>query len=509
MRIAVVGAGASAVCLLTALADKEVAGANVTVFDPAEHPWRGRPYREDGPEIRVNAPPREMTVRKGEPDHFTAWTKHEATSAQLAEWTDPFTGDLFPTREFYGRYLAASAAEAADRLRRIGGEVVMRRDAVVSATRTPNQIVLQTGKGLHLGFDYGVLAPGVGTPSDHYRLSGEAGFIADPYPVVRRLRGLDPELAVAVLGSGLTAVDTVTALRAQGHRGPVSLVSRHGVLPAVRQKYGPHDLKYFTVDYLRKRAADRERLTIEELTELMRRELEAAGADLSGLGDEFASVAAESPSERLRRQLSLVDSTDPGLRILQQAVPETGPDLWPHLPEKDKESVVGVHHRTLMSLCCPMVPGHAAALVEMVNGGQLSIVRGVLDVRPADGGFTVEAEGLSFTADVVVNAVSAPRHRIPALAAPLVESLLKAGTARSHAYGGLAIEATSSRVEGPDGPDWRLYVLGDLAAGSLFFTFGVPSLVDRAVDIAEAIDCHSAHDRSARPAAPPIARTAT
>ncbi|MGH3865020.1 MAG: hypothetical protein ACRDQ4_02590 [Pseudonocardiaceae bacterium] len=35
--------------------------------------------------------------------------------------------------------------------------------------------------------------------------------------------------------------------------------------------------------------------------------------------------------------------------------------------------------------------------------------------------------------------------------------------------------------------DQRLYALGDLASGSLFFTFDLPSLVDRAYDIPELI----------------------
>lgn len=36
-------------------------------------------------------------------------------------------------------------------------------------------------------------------------------------------------------------------------------------------------------------------------------------------------------------------------------------------------------------------------------------------------------------------------------------------------------------------PQDQLYALGDPGAGSLFFTFGIESLVDRAVDIARSL----------------------
>ncbi|WP_242419832.1 FAD/NAD(P)-binding protein, partial [Frankia sp. CpI1-P] len=65
-RIGVIGGGASAVCLLDALAQQQdlPAGA-LTVFDGGRHLWRGRPYQPDLDAMRVNAIPQDMSVRAG------------------------------------------------------------------------------------------------------------------------------------------------------------------------------------------------------------------------------------------------------------------------------------------------------------------------------------------------------------------------------------------------------------------------------------------------------------
>ncbi|KAG1391318.1 hypothetical protein G6F59_014929 [Rhizopus arrhizus] len=48
------------------------------------------------------------------------------------------------------------------------------------------------------------------------------------YDGVRTLAG---EQAVAIVGSGLSMADTVLALVAAGHSGPLHVISRHGLLP--------------------------------------------------------------------------------------------------------------------------------------------------------------------------------------------------------------------------------------------------------------------------------------
>ncbi|MEU7051463.1 FAD/NAD(P)-binding protein [Streptomyces eurythermus] len=488
-RIGIIGGGASAVCLLDALSRHDEVPQSVTVFDPSPHLWRGRAYQPDATVLRVNAPPEDMTVRAGDPAHFTRWlrTRTKMLGAQT-DHVDARSGISFPPRAVYGDYLEQCARSSLGRLAALGSRIRLVREAVTDLVREDGALLARTAGRDAFALDHVVLCVGTGTPADPHGLSGAPGFVADPYPVVRQLAGIGERDRVVVLGSGLTAVDVVLSLTAAGHTGEVVLASRRGVLPGVRQRPVEHELRYFTAERFRAMAARGERLPLDDAVALMRTELSAAGSRFDAVVREIGGSGTEEPLARLRRQLDLVNDPDPGLRILQRAVPDTGPEVWPLLPEQDKTRLLRDHYRTIMSLCCPMPPASAATLLEQVDSGRLGVLRGVERISPGPaGGFRVHGPDGVRHADVVVNAVSPPAHRVPPAAAALVDALTGRGLASRHPRGGISVARATSGLLTGGGTDRRVYALGDLAAGSLFFTFGVPSLVDRAVDIADAI----------------------
>ncbi|HEY8533389.1 MAG TPA: FAD/NAD(P)-binding protein [Micromonospora sp.] len=486
MEIGVVGGGASAVCFIDALTRTDLRDGGLTVYEPSPYLWRGRPFQPDLESVRVNAPPIEMSVRADEPDHFERWLGAQPKVVD----PDPFNGALFPTRAQYGEYLVESAEAAIAELRRRGWRVEIVRSPVTAVRPARDRLALRTAHGRCHVVDYGVLCIGGGRPQDAYRLAGTRGFVADPYPLRLTLAGIDPAAPVAVIGCGLTAVDVVLGLIWQGHTGPIRMVSRSGVLPGVRQRPITYELRHFTPDVLRRWAATRDRVSLAELVSLMRRELAEAGpAAEAEVRRELAAVATEPPLERLRRHLSEVNSSAIGMRILQRAVPDTGPDVWPLLSHQEQEHILRHHYRTLMSLCCPMPPESAATLVTLMESGQLTVHSGLTSVTPRPrGGFDVTVGDTTFAATYVVNAASAEAHRIPPMAQSLVRCLESEGIAARHPRGGLRLERATSRLVPPHGrAHFQLFGIGDIAAGELFFTFGVPSLVDRAVDVATAI----------------------
>jgi len=489
LRIGVVGGGASAVCLLDALAQRDVVPTAIVLFEPSQHLWRGRAYQPDATTVRVNAPPDDMSVRFGDVGHFESWVRaRQLLLGPVADHIDPRSGARFVPRAMYGDYLEQSARAALVRLVGRGCQVELVREVVTAADRTDDGVALTTPRGDRYEVDYAVLCVGGGRPTDLFGLAGAPGFVPDPYPVARGLSGVPRDQDVAVIGCGLTAVDVVLALAAGGHRGGIRLLSRRGVLPAVRQRPIDYELRHFTPTRFRAMAARGETCTLDDVIAVMRTELADSGVRLEDVVRELDATGAEEPVGRLRRQLLSVHDSWLGLRILQRAVPDTGPDVWPLLPEHEKNVLLQSHYRTIMSICCPMPPSSATTLLSLVDSGQLEVVRGLEAVTPvAGGGFEVVAEGVARSADVVVNAVNAPTHRIPPRAEPLISSLVGQDVARRHPRGGLHVERATSRLTVDNRPDHRLYALGDLAAGSLFFTFGVPSLVDRAYDIAGAV----------------------
>ncbi|MER6424957.1 FAD/NAD(P)-binding protein [Streptomyces sp. NPDC001137] len=506
ISIGVVGGGAAAVCLIDTLARSGGDPGTLTLFEPSPHLWRGRAYQVDTETLRVNATPDDMSVRAGDLGHFERWLQTRDRVTGVSQGIDRLSGARFAPRPVYGDYLEESAYAALGELRRSGWRVDIIGEAVTSAARLPNQVRLSTGRQSQT-FDYVVLCVGGDSPKDVYGLAGTPGFVGDPYPLSGTLADIGETEHVAVIGSGLTAIDIVLSLAARGHQGPISLLSRRGVLPGVRQRPVRFELRHLTPERIGTAAAGRRELAIEDVAAVLRAEFRDAGADLDAVVQEIIRVDLEDPVDRLRRQIDEVDSPQLGLRILQRAVPETGPDVWPLLREEDKIQVLRAHYRTIMSLCCPMPPSSAAVLLDLVEAGQLEMFSGLLDITPAqEGGFEVlAADGTELRADRVISAVNASEGRIPTSALSLVTSLIRARAASRHPHGGLQLARASSRLTSNGRPDPRLYGLGNIAAGALFFTFGIPSLVDRSQDIVGAILEHAATVNAALGESAPIA----
>ncbi|MFF0204642.1 FAD/NAD(P)-binding protein [Streptomyces sp. NPDC005017] len=492
VELAVIGGGAAAVCLLDALAEAETPAGRINVFEPTPHLWRGRPYQHDDEVVRLNSPVGDMSVRHSDPLHFERWlAARDRADGVTGGQVDPYSGVRFVPRTVYGTYLEHSARRSMRDLAAQGGQVNVVRERVVgTGPALHGGAVLVTDRGRRLSADYVVLCVGRGAPQDTYQLNGAAGFVPDPYPVSKALVGIGPQDAVGVIGSGLTAVDAVLALAAVGHRGPISLLSRQGVLPAVRQRPVSHRLRHFTAERFRGGGARRS-VGLATAARVLGRELAQVGEDLRVLTAEIAALGREDPTARLRRQLDEVDSGSLALRIAQSAVPEAGPGLWSLLADEQKAELLRSHYRTIHALCCPMAPASAATLLGLMDSGQLRIVEGLRRISPSPGGgFAADTDTRRLYVDHVVNAVNAPVDRLPPAARPLIDELVTAGVAARNPFGGLSVERESSRLVVKGEPNPHFHVLGDLAFGTFFFTFGIPAMVNRAQEIAASLRDH-------------------
>ncbi|SCG53379.1 Uncharacterized NAD(P)/FAD-binding protein YdhS [Micromonospora echinaurantiaca] len=480
MEIGIVGAGASTVGLLDALARFARGPGALTILEPSPHLWRGRAFAPDLESVLVNTPPMIMSANHGDPGHYGRWLADRAAS-----YLDRRLGQPIVPRGVYGSYLEQTAESALASLRRTGWRADVVRERVVGVLPS-DRPTLVTHTGRRHMVDVAVLAVGCGTPQDHYGLSGSLGFVRDPYPLATTLADVAPERDVAVVGSGLTAVDIVVSLAARGHTGRISLLSRSGVLPAVWQRPARVAMNQLTTDRLTALAREHDALTLDHLWSLLDAEL---GPDLTELTEEVRATNSEDPIERLRRHLSLIDSPGMGRRLLQQAVHVVGPHAWRLLRQTDRDVLRGRHFRAIASLSSPTVPGNAATMLELLETGQLAVIPGVRKIEPGDGGFRVFTDGSVRSADVVINAINPPPHSIPESAHALIASMLTAGTAELHPDGGLNVEPTTGRLVASGHVDPHWYAVGDLAGGGSFITTSIPGLVARAEATARAIVC--------------------
>ncbi|MEV0252716.1 FAD/NAD(P)-binding protein [Streptomyces sp. NPDC050732] len=467
MDIAIVGGGAAAVGLLDALATapdpvSPDGPGTITVFEPSTNLWRGRPYGPDLDSVLVNAPPAIMSVRHHDMDHYASWLGERATD-HMDELLDR---PLVP-RALYGEYLTHTAEKAVAALAERGWSVhvvparVIGAALVTGADRTGAHLVLRTDDGQAHVATRVALCVGAGSPPDLYGLAGTPGFVADPYPLAGTLDRIPAGSEVAVIGSGLTAVDVVVSLAARGHRGPITLLSRTGVLPYVWQRPVDRRPLHLTAERVAALHAANGTVTLDDLVELLRRELADSGEDFDALAAELLGTVTADPARRLRQQLAAVDDPRIGRRMLQEAAHTVGPCAWRLLPEPDRARLRR-HLRTVTALASPMVPVNASVLMRLLDSGQLTVASGVQRIERVDGRY-------------IINAVNPPPQAIPATARHLVDSLVATGLATPHPAGGLV----------PADP--RVHVVGDLAGGGPFITSGIPGIAAQSSRTAHAL----------------------
>lgn len=211
----------------------------VLVIEPRAELGRGEAYSavELGHTLNGNAA--RMSVDPDNADDLTHWlTEHIAAGGwpESDEQHVPVS-ELFPPRGLFGVYVQQRLAEAQAVGALKGARVEHVRAEVVDLETLSDSVRLSLSDGQQLQGAYAVLATGMfpAARTPQTESSGLNAAALDPWDVAA-MRQLDPQSTVLIIGSGLTMVDAVVSLEQAGHRGPIEVFSRHGLLPHVRRQ---------------------------------------------------------------------------------------------------------------------------------------------------------------------------------------------------------------------------------------------------------------------------------
>ncbi len=206
-KIAVIGGGASAALFLAALKDGPF---SVDVYDRNGRFARGIAYSTTNNAHLLNVRAGNMSGLQDNKPHFAQWAAAFGYGA-----------DDFAPRLLYGRYLDELWADAAARI-----TVNKITEDVTSSTRTDGGYRIN-------GCDYDdvILATGNVVPLGPRVQGTVEGYHTDPWHLTKdHIAGAQH---VALIGTGLTAVDAVLTLDALGYDGQITMISRRTLLPAV------------------------------------------------------------------------------------------------------------------------------------------------------------------------------------------------------------------------------------------------------------------------------------
>lgn len=223
-HVAVIGGGASGTLSAIQLLQRKLP-IIIHVFNDEYELGRGMAYSPISSQLVLNVPARNMSAFPDLPAHFTEWLQQRYGGC--------FTSDSFVPRFIYGDYLRetlrAAAKSSAGCLR-------------VYDCRIKTLLPQRGGYTIFYGrqeiFAHAViLALGNVPPRNpclpYKNCIPRTHFISNPWQEIGKIQKIWGRGRVLILGSGLTAVDTILQLRQQGHQGKILLISRRGLWPSV------------------------------------------------------------------------------------------------------------------------------------------------------------------------------------------------------------------------------------------------------------------------------------
>jgi uncharacterized NAD(P)/FAD-binding protein YdhS len=223
--VLIVGGGFSGTMLTVHLLRSS--SLSVAIVDRGTSPGRGVAYSSPQRFHLLNVPAGEMSAWPDAPDDFLRWARVRYDAALQSR--------SFPPRSVYGSYVASLlettlAGGASGRFRWI-------QEEARSLHRRKGKLAIQTKLGPELLARAVVLATGNFPPANP-RMPGlsasSALYFQSPW-ASDALESLPPGGSVLLIGSGLTSVDLIMALKSKGFRGTIHVLSRQGLFPRTRR----------------------------------------------------------------------------------------------------------------------------------------------------------------------------------------------------------------------------------------------------------------------------------
>ena len=488
-RVAIIGGGFSGAMVAVHLARRATIPVAIDIIEPRAMLGGGVAYSATDPAHRINVPASRMVVFDEDPLAFDRWMRERGVLE-----TDPAAlwekDAAFPQRQVFGRYIAGLVAQAG----REGVALRHHRARAMRISAGPGGYAVTLEDGAMLTAELVILAVSHPRPSLPAPLraitSAGATLIADPWRP-GALDAIPPEASVLIVGTGLTMADAVSTLDRRGHRGPITALSRRGLLSRGHVFGAVAKRNWFETAVPCRTALG--------LCRAVRAQVRAAGQEGQPWQAVFDDVRAQ--AARLWGALDLLERR----RLVRHLRPFWDVHRFRVAPQA--EHAIGRLRAA----------GQFRSLAAFLLGASWDGQRVKIELRPrgvrADGSVVLEADAVIVT--------TGPDHAGAIASNPALASLAAAGLIRPDPVGlGLDVDA-SDRAVGADGASRPgLLVVGPLARGPVGELMGLPQVSQHAAKVgataaatlpalmkaAQLVACDAANnDDTAKPVPGPLA----
>ena len=433
--IAIIGGGVSGVLTAFHLV-RQKTPARVILIDQRPDFGLGLAYSTPSLRHLLNVPAGKISALPDQPGHFLHWLRRNHDPSA--------TEKTFAPRAVFGRYIQSLLKSAS----RIEQEIA----TVVDVRQQDAGAVLILDNGCELRADLVVLATGNFDPAPLPGITeaaSDSGLYCHNAWTPETYQGLDPEAAVALIGTGLTGVDVVLRLRELGHRGRIIALSRHGIFPNRHEEYTPQS---------------------------------------------SAAIPSDTPATcaAYLRALHVAIRGGAEWRAAIDSLRETTNELWLRLPIHEKKRFRRhlqhrwdvVRHR--------MAPPIADVIESELRNGTLEVREGSLetvDASPAGAHITLRAHGHSdsFHADRVINCTG-PNMNYRRVPSALLQNMFRKGLVTSGPLGaGFHCSRDGAVIDAAGRASEIIFNLGPGRLGDLIESIAVPEIRHQAVELASTL----------------------
>lgn len=458
--IAIIGGGFAGAITAVRLAQTTARAVRIVIIGSEPALGRGIAYSTDNRNHLVNGLAATFGIIPEQPRHLVEWLRDNAASHGWAPPEGVGFEEAFPPRWLYGTYVQATLAQVlAENRERVSFEHFQARATGLSRRASGFQV--RTDKGT-VNADAVVLATGL-QPRAGLAVEGDGEAGVDK--VITRLweqdawQGVAADQRLLIVGSSLTALDSIISAEDAGFRGQYTLLSRRGVLVQTRHDVAPWP------DVLDAQALPHTLAALVGKARQARRDIRNAGGHRQQLA---GAIRPHVPAMWLRAsvadKLRYIRYLRPYWEnVLHRAAPESGKRL-------DEVTAAGRLQRETGQLL----------QLTLLAGGQVQVTwrpRGTAEQQVFVVDRVVDAHGYEFDWQ--------RSHD------PLVRDLLGNGLVRPHATGfGIEADGVTGQVQVDGKAVAGLFAVGHPLRGASWESNSIGEQVIQAVAAAKALASH-------------------
>ncbi|MDT0645517.1 FAD/NAD(P)-binding protein [Zunongwangia sp. F260] len=409
-----------------------------------------------------------MGIYANEPGHFAEWIKVKDGNKNEVK-AEGSLSSAYTSRIFYGNYVSEQLENYFQKAREHNVKIKLINDEAVDIDReNENKFSIGLKSSETITADYILLAPGTPKTNKFKELRSTKSYIDFPWPSNRIKNRVNKDETVGILGSSLSAVDTVMTLVDNGHTGEIKMFSPFGILPRVQpSENNTFTRKYLTLGNIHKMTRTKmHHPRVKDLFRLYIKDVEAA--EEKELDWKKLDRTAGPAKDFLEYDITAAEGGGDHLLNATYSLRYDASDIWGWMSLHQKKLFkkwLGSHwsaNRHAMPL------HNAKKLLSLFESGQLKVI-------PKNTNIEFHQEEQEFKIETAKNGVHYVKKLINATGTSsslkgmdndLIHALLEKDYLRSYPAGGAVINPRSMQViSGKAGGN--MYAVGHLANGFL------------------------------------------